>query len=267
MEVGTGTRNYSNLISNLITRNLGAGRVVLKPDAGTHGRQVKLVQNEKELDESLKEVETSIINPAGVLAQEFIPKWFFDLRIIVEKQRGENAYCQPQALARGGFKEFRTNTFLGNMVFRANLPPIVQKEAVRCGEALAGDEVSWVIALDAMPNIGEDVSVDEQEIRKHFMQLDKPFEEVLKVKSDPMKKIDFPSYSMKIEDAYHSYMATEAYSQIQKVIDENLVKKQDSVVFHEGNACPEFWEQTRIVAGVNVADSILNSALSILEGE
>ena len=267
MEVGTGSRNYSSLISNLITRNLGAGRVVLKPDAGTHGRQVKLVQNEKELVESLNEVETSIINPAGVLAQEFIPKWFFDLRIIVEKQRGEKAYCQPQALARGGFKEFRTNTFLGNMVFRANLPPIVQKEAVRCGEALAGGEVSWVIALDAMPNIGEDVSVDEQEIRNQFMQLDKPFEEVLKVKADPMKKIDFTSYSMKIEDAYHSYMATEAYSQIQNIIDENLVKKQDSVVFHEGNACPEFWEQTRIVAGVNVADSILNSALSVLEGE
>jgi glutathione synthase/RimK-type ligase-like ATP-grasp enzyme len=265
IDVNKGQRNYSKVISDLITSNLSEEKVVLKPDAGTHGRQVELVENKLDLVESLNEVETSIINPAGVLAQEFIQKWFFDLRIIVEKQRGKKAYCQPKALARGGFKEFRTNTFLGNMVFRAHLPSKVQNEAIRCGEALAGGESSWVVALDAMPDFGVDVLKDEQEIREYFVQLDEPFKDVLKVKADPTKKTNFPSYSRNIEDAYHSYMSTEAYNRIQEIIDESLVKKQDSVMFHEGNACPEFWEQTRIVAGVNVADSILSCAVSILD--
>jgi hypothetical protein len=61
-------------------------------------------------------------------------------------------------------------------------------------------------------------------------------------------------------------MSFDAYSEIQKVIDESLELNKDSIVFHEGNACPEFWEQTRIVAGINVAESLLRCAKSLLDG-
>ncbi|RLG94487.1 hypothetical protein DRO27_04750, partial [Candidatus Bathyarchaeota archaeon] len=68
-----------------------------------------------------------------------------------------------------------------------------------------------------------------------------------------------------IEEAYGDYMATDAYANIQAVVQESLDKTRDKVVFHEGNSCPEFWEQTRIVGGINVAESILRSAVSMLD--
>jgi glutathione synthase/RimK-type ligase-like ATP-grasp enzyme len=260
-----GSVDNIELISEMISIGLGEKKIVLKPDAGSHGRDVKLVKDAESMNNFLKLLTPSITNPSGVLAQEFIPKWFYDLRIIVEKRKGASGFCHSTALARGGIKEFRTNTFLGNMVFRVNLPQIVIREAVRCGEALAGDSKAWVIALDAMPYIGEDVSVNDEELKSYFEKLEKPFEEVRRIKRNPNKKRDFLNYSKAVERAYESYMSTEAYLQIERIIQESLKKNASSILFHEGNSCPEFWEQTRIVGGINVAESLINSAISILD--
>ena len=56
-----------------------------KPDAGTHGKSVKLAKERLQLENILREVKPSIINPVGVLAQNLVEKWFYDLRIIVTK--------------------------------------------------------------------------------------------------------------------------------------------------------------------------------------
>jgi len=260
-----GVLDNSGVISKLIAQELGSGKVVTKPDAGTHGRNVRLADGPEALLGMLRDISSSIINPSGVVAQEFIPKWFYDLRIVVEKEKGRPGFCFPTALARAGFKDFRTNTFLGNMVFRARLPPAVQKEAVRCGDALGGGARAWVIALDAMPYIGDDRVADEGELRSHFDALEGPFSEVKKVKRYPLKKRNFEEYTGMINEAYGRYMSTEAYANIQAAIEASLERKRDSVVFHEGNACPEFWEQTRIVGGVNVAESLLRCAQSLLD--
>lgn len=252
------------VVLDLITQQLGRGRVVTKPDAGTHGRDVRLAEDQEALSELLGDISPSITNPSGVVAQEFVPKWFYDLRIVVEKEKGSSGFCYPMALARGGFKDFRTNTYLGNMVFRAKLPTVVQKEAVKCGEALGGGAEAWVIALDAMPYIGEDGVFGKEELKSSFYALEHPFNEVKRVKRDPGKKRNFLTYTRNVEEAYATYMSTEAYAHIQEVINESLLWAQDSVLFHEGNACPEFWEQTRIVGGVNVAESLLRCAQSLL---
>jgi glutathione synthase/RimK-type ligase-like ATP-grasp enzyme len=257
-------RDYSRIITNLISREL-EGKMVLKPDAGTHGRGVRLVEGSDGLRESLQEIDPSIVNPVGIVAQEFIPKGFYDLRIIVVKKPRESPYCYPQALARGGFKGFRTNTFLGNMVFRADLPDPVREMAARCGEALSGGGDYWLIGLDAMPNIGEDLPMDVEEIKSYFNDLEEPFRLVNKVKGDPEKKRNFPSYSKRIEEAYHRYMDEGAYSEIKGLIDDTLEMKKEDILFHEGNACPEFWEQTRIVAGINLAEPLLDCAIDILD--
>ena len=260
-----GTLDNSGVISKLITRELGDGKVVTKPDAGTHGSDVRLADGPEALAEMLRGVSSSIINPSGVVAQEFIPKWFYDLRIVVEKEKGRPGLCHPTALARAGFKEFRTNTFLGNMVFRVMLPSSVQREAVRCGEALGSGAQAWVLALDAMPYIGDDRVVDEGALRSCFDALEGPFGEVRKVKRYALKKRNFAEYTRMIGEAYGHYMSTEAYASIEGAIEESLREKRDSVFFHEGNACPEFWEQTRLVGGVNVAESLLRCALSLLD--
>lgn len=260
-----GLINNNKTISKLIGKRFGSCKVVLKPDAGTHGRMVRLVRNDEELSESLDEVKVSTINPSGVVAQEFIPKWFYDLRIIVEKEKYGTTYCHPTALARGGLKDFRTNTFLGNMVFRSELPINVREEACKCGDALAKGEDSWVIALDAMPCIGDDVLVEEETLRTRFERLEKPFGKVLEVKRDPYKKRNFTSYTRKVEKAYQNYMSKEDYIYIKQIIDESLRKNRESILFHEGNACPEFWEQTRVVGNIDVADSLLRCAASLID--
>jgi glutathione synthase/RimK-type ligase-like ATP-grasp enzyme len=259
------TLDNTEAVARLIEQQLGDERVVVKPDAGTHGRGVGLSADHGELVELIGEIEPSVTNPSGVVAQEFIPKWFYDLRILVEKERGKAAHCPPTALVRGGFTEFRTNTFLGNMVFRVELPEVVRRESEKCAVALTGGKEAYVIALDAMPYIGDTKFADEDELRSHFMGLNEAFRKVRSVKADPEKKTKFRAYSEKIEEAYGDYMATDAYAHIQAVVQESLDKTRDKVLFHEGNSCPEFWEQTRIVGGINVAESILRSAVSMLD--
>ena len=51
---------------------------------------------------------------------------------------------------------------------------------------------------------------------------------------------------------------------VKAVIEESIERGKDQVLFHEANSCPEFWEQTRIVGGVNVAESLLRCAQSLL---
>ena len=252
-------------IRELIELELGSEGVVVKPDAGTHGRGVALARGRGELVDILQSLHPGITNPVGVVAQQLVDKWFYDLRIIVSKEKGRTPICQPVALVRGGFKEFRTNTFLGNMVFHVNLPERVRRDAEKCGVALAGDSPAWLIALDAMPDIGDAKTVEESELRSQFQSLDAPFAEVTKAKIDPNKKKSFEAYSRNVEKAYLEYKVTAAYQFIQKTVQDSLERTADRVMFHEGNSCPEFWEQTRIVAGINVAEHLLRCALSLLD--
>jgi len=265
-ETGSGVSiDNAEVIRSLIEIELGCKGVVVKPDAGTHGQSVILAKDRNELVDVLHHVPLGITNPAGVVAQQLVDKWFYDLRIIVSKENGRAPICQPIALVRGGFKEFRTNTFLGNMVFHVNLPERVRRDVEKCGIALAGDSRAWLIALDAMPDIGEAKTVEEVELRRQFSALDAPFAEVTKAKADPNKKTKFEVYSRNVEKAYLAYKATEAYQFIQEVVQESLNKTADRIMFHEGNSCPEFWEQTRIIAGINVAEPLLRCAVSILD--
>ena len=262
---GGGVQDNSGAISRLVSQDLGSEKVVVKPDAGTHGRGVTLAEGPDGLLRVLRDVSPSIINSSGVVAQELIPKWFYDLRIVVRKEKGKAPHCHETALARGGFKEFRTNTFLGNKVFRAHLPAVVRRQAENSAQALGGDEDSWMIALDAMPRIGDELMEGEEALRQSFEDLEEPFSEVTRVKGMPDKKRNFPEYNREITRAYTEYMASEPYAHIQGVVNETLEKCRDSVYFHEGNACPEFWEQTRIVGGVNVAEDLLTCALGLID--
>ena len=54
---------------------------------------------------------------------------------------------------------------------------------------------------------------------------------------------------------------------IKKVIEDNMEKNKHNIMFHETNACPEFWEQTRLAAGINLAEALLKGAQSIIDSE
>lgn len=253
-------------IADLIEATICNGSVVVKPDAGTHGRMVKLAKNRDELTRVLDEMEPSTINPVGFLAQEFVEKWFFDLRIIVAKKRAEQPRCYPTALARAGFGDFRTNTYLGNMVFGVKLPRYIRDVAVQCGQAIGEDKEAWVLALDAMLNVAEDRFVDDGYIKTQLEKLTQPFEVVKRTKRGQKRIVDFPVWNRSLETAFRDYMSLEAYGNVKAIIEESIERSKHSILFHEANASPEFWEQTRIVAGINVAEPLLECAESILDG-
>ena len=255
--------HHEEAVADLVQRDLATRRIVVKPDAGTHGRHVGLMEDRDSLLKYLGETEPSIINPVGFVAQEFIEKWFYDLRIIVAKEYGAVPYCHPTALARAGLKDFRTNTYLGNMVFGANLPAGVQKMAVRAAEAV-GKEETWVLALDAMVSVGEDRFMDDEYIKSEFERLEPPFQKVKEVKQDlQAKSRDFRAWNMSLEAAFNAYMEEESYDNIKRIIEKSVEAGKERVLFHEANSCPEFWEQTRLVAGINLAVPLLKCAKSV----
>jgi len=254
-------KDIADLLQDEIALEQG---IVIKPDAGTHGKGTMLSHNRDQLVASIQETKPSIINPVGITAQELVEKWFYDLRIITYKEKGKLAICHPVALARGGIKDFRTNTFLGNTVFDAKIPLPIRELAVKCGKALGKSSEAWLLALDAMVNIGENKTVDDAELASELEKAEAAFEQPRKVKADETRLRDFTSWNRKLEAAFHTYMSSEPYQKVKSIIEESLEKNKNAVVFHEANSCPEFWEHTRLIAGINVAVPLLKGAQSLI---
>ena len=252
-------------IADLVLQGLGEGMVVVKPDAGTHGRGVVLAKNRAELLKILRKTRPSIINPVGILAQEFIPKWFYDLRIIVVKEKGKEPYCHPKAMARAGFKDFRTNTALGNFVLDVDLPVAARDLASKCGMIIAGNCEAWMLALDAMIPVYDNKNADDNYVVGELKKLARAFREVKAVKADASKKKDFASWNKKLEESFQRYRSIQAYENVRRIINESVEMNKDNVLFHEANSCPEFWEQTRLAIGANLAEYLLACARSMID--
>jgi len=239
--------------------------IVIKADAGTHGKMIMLSQNREELEASIKETKPSIINPIGVVAQELVQKWFYDLRIIVSQEKGKEPICYHIAMARAGFKDFRTNTFLGNLVFHAKLPLSIQELAVKCGKTLGKGSDAWIFALDAMVNVKDNKNADDAYLKGELDKAAQAFGPVQKVKADEMRLTDFETWTDKLEKAFNLYKDSESYENIKNIIEESVEKNKSALVFHESNSCPEFWENTRLATGLNVAIPLLKGAQSLID--
>ena len=239
--------------------------IVIKADAGTHGKMIMLAKNNDELIANIQETKPSIINPVGVVAQELVEKWFYDLRIIVSKEKGKQPVCYHTAMARAGFKDFRTNTFLGNLVFGAKLPKSVQELAVKCGRTLGKGSEAWIFALDAMVNVKENKSVDDVYLKGELDKAGRAFVPVQKAKQDETRLTDFKTWTRKLEKTFQGYADTIYYENVKKIIEESVEKNKGALVFHESNSCPEFWENTRLATGLNVAVPLLKGAQSLID--
>ncbi len=168
-------------------------------------------------------------------------------------------------MARAGFKDFRTNTFLGNLVFGAKLPKSIQELAVKCGKTLGKGSEAWIFALDAMVNVKENKQVDDAYLKGELDKAAKAFVPVQKVKQDETRLTDFQGWNSKLEKAFKGYANSEHYENIKKIIEESVEKNKSALVFHESNSCPEFWENTRLATGYNVAIPLLKGAQSLID--
>jgi glutathione synthase/RimK-type ligase-like ATP-grasp enzyme len=239
--------------------------IVIKADAGTHGKMIMLSKNREELEENIKETKPGIINPIGVVGQELVQKWFYDLRIIVSKEKGREPVCYHTSMARAGFKDFRTNTFLGNLVFHSKLPLCVQELAVKCGKTLGKGSDAWIFALDAMVDVKDNKNADEEYLKGQLDLAAQAFLPVQKVRKDEIRLTHFEVWNRKLEAAFETYRNNDAYENIKNIIEESLEKNKSAIVFHESNSCPEFWENTRLATGLNVAEPLLKGAVSLID--
>jgi glutathione synthase/RimK-type ligase-like ATP-grasp enzyme len=250
-------------IADLLEQELGTN-IVIKPDAGTHGKGIVLSSSREALLANISQTESSIINPVGVVAQELIDKWFYDLRIIVYKEKHKDPVCHPVGMARAGFSDFRTNTFLGNLVFDAKLPQHIRELSAKCGKALGREHEAYVFAMDAMINVGKNKNADDETLKAELSKAGEMWEPVKKVKRDDLRLRDFKAWNTQLEAAVNGYKGTEAYAKVKGIIEENIDANRTRIVFHEANSCPEFWEQTRTITGMNVAVPLLKGAQSLL---
>ena len=252
-------------IADLFTQNLSLDEgIVVKADAGTHGKMIMLSQTREELEENIKETKVGIINPVGVVAQQLIKKWFYDLRVIVFKEKGKSSVCYNTAMARAGFKDFRTNTFLGNLVFHAKLPQKIQEIAIKCGETLGKGSDAYIFALDAMVNVGENKNANEATLKQQLDSASQAWLPVQKVKQAETRLTDFPTWNSKLEGAFKTYKENPAYQCVTDIIEKSVDENQGTLVFHESNSCPEFWENTRLATGLNIAEPLLKMATSLI---
>jgi len=115
-----------------------------------------------------------------------------------------------------------------------------------------------------MFNVGEDRFVDDGFIMSEMEKLVPCFDKAKDVKRDEQSKNrDFRLWSSSLEKAYGDYMSNDAYSKVKEIIEQSMDRGKDRILFHEANSTPEFWEQTRIIAGVNVAEPLLKCAKSV----
>jgi hypothetical protein len=68
-----------------------------------------------------------------------------------------------------------------------------------------------------------------------------------------------------LEKAFQDYRNSEPYLKIKGIIEDSVEKNKSNVVFHEANSCPEFWENTRLTAGINIAVPLLEGAQSLIQ--
>jgi transcriptional/translational regulatory protein YebC/TACO1 len=136
---------------------------------------------------------------------------------------------------------------------------------VKCGKTLGRGSDAWIFALDAMVNVGKNKNADDQALKAELDKAAQAWLQVQKVKQDETRLTSFESWTGKLEQAFAAYKTASAYQKITDIIEENVEQNMDALVFHESNSCPEFWENTRLATGLNVAELLLKSALSLIE--
>ena len=69
--------------------------IVIKADAGTHGKMIMLAKTSEELIANIQETKPSIINPVGVVAQELIDKVVLRFKNNRSQRKRQTAHLLP----------------------------------------------------------------------------------------------------------------------------------------------------------------------------
>ncbi|MEM2373369.1 MAG: hypothetical protein QXI11_02895, partial [Thermoproteota archaeon] len=110
---------------------------VIKPERGSRGRNVMMINNRSQFEAILKKWIRSLDSPAGFLIQEPVNK-AFDLRMVVSCCRKmEYDYLASLARVPSSKEAFTTNTALGAIPVGVELPKNACNEAIKAAVAVS----------------------------------------------------------------------------------------------------------------------------------
>lgn len=252
----SGRGRLAKNIADLIDAELPGYPKIVKPDKGSWGRSIVKVRSRKELERVVERTKRTILNPLGVLAQEFLPK-AFDLRINAAKRRGGRPYYVT-CIARVSLADqrYRTNTALGGLAVGVELNEELRRKAVDVAGIVGGQDGGVVLGIDMMPRMDKP---SRDEIYRLAGGANVYFDMVRKAK---VRRGDdtFLTWLKRLDEAYRVYTESLEYRRLKAAIEGCLSRAEWTT--HEVNSCPDFWTNTRNVTGCDLAETYLDCAVA-----
>ncbi len=236
--------------------------LVVKPERGSRGRNVMLIEERKQLESVLKRWVRSLDSPSGLLVQSLVNK-AFDLRIVVVSYDGVNHVCIA-SLARvpSSREAFATNTAMGAVPVGVSIPGRIWNEAVKAAAAVS--KKIGVLGVDAIPEADNEAV---EKVVEYANILAPVHERVKRLKEYFSRSVRLPPEKFleargKMDEAFKEMFRTPEYVKLRSFLEEVL--DDADVYFIEVNSRPDFYINTRNCTGVDVSEAYVECLEAML---
>ncbi|MCX8183348.1 MAG: hypothetical protein N3F08_02880 [Crenarchaeota archaeon] len=227
--------------------------LVVKPERGSRGRNVMLIQERKQLENVLKRWVRNLDSPSGLLVQGLVNK-AFDLRMVVASYDGANHVCIASLARVPSSKEaFATNTALGAVPVGVSIPRKIENEAAKAAAAVS--RKIGVLGVDAIPEANSETV---EKVVEYARNLAPVHERVKRLKEYFSGSVRLPEEKFleargKMDEAFKEMFRTPEYVKLRNFLEEVL--EDAEVYFIEVNSRPDFYINTRNCTGVDVSEA------------
>ncbi|MEM3956667.1 MAG: hypothetical protein QXO47_00440 [Thermoproteota archaeon] len=236
--------------------------LVVKPERGSRGRNVMLIEERSQLENVLRGWVRSLDSPSGLLVQGLVNK-AFDLRIVVASYDGANHVCIASLARVPSSKEaFATNTALGAVPVGVSIPGRVEKEAAKAAAAVS--RKIGVLGVDAIPEANTEAV---EKVVEYAMSLKPVHERVKRFKEFFSSSVRLPVEKFleargRMDEAFKEMFRTPEYGKLRSILEEIL--DDADIYFIEVNSRPDFYINTRNCTGVDVSEAYVKCLEAML---
>ena len=225
---------------------------VIKPERGSRGRNVMMINSKSHFETILKKWVRSLDSPAGFLVQEPVSK-AFDLRIVVSSY-GDMKHNYLASLARvpSSKEAFATNTALGAIPVGVELPQKARDEAVKASKAVS--QSIHILGVDAIPEVSEDIAEKIISLAEKISLIHNDIKKLKEEFSSSVKlSIEkFIKARERMDAAFQRMINTSEYMKLKETLENAL--ESTNLYFIEINSRPDFYINTRNCTGVDISE-------------
>jgi glutathione synthase/RimK-type ligase-like ATP-grasp enzyme len=225
---------------------------VIKPERGSRGRNVMLIDSKSHFETILKKWVRSLDSPAGFLIQEPVSK-AFDLRIVTSSYDGEkHNYLASLARVPSSKEAFATNTALGAIPVGVELPQKARDEAVKASKAVS--QSINILGVDAIPEVSEDIAEEIISLAEKISVIHNDIKRLKEEFSSSVKLSmeKFIKARERMDAAFQKMINASEYVKLKEML-ENVLGSTD-LYFIEANSRPDFYINTRNCTGVDISE-------------